>query len=149
MIRIAVFIAFFSIAVMPALSAETGKDQSQVQPDQAAPPVPDQNGQPQSDQMGNGQQQQDQQGEDLTSPDDNNGDANGNDDTEGSPDEMSLGEIPAIQTVELTPDMAKRAVDAFVLVRDKYKDSYSLTDERSPADAERRFVVDQVRAVRT
>lgn len=38
-------------------------------------------------------------------------------------DEMSLGEIPAAQTVELSVDLAKRAIDAFVLVRDKYAES--------------------------
>jgi hypothetical protein len=35
----------------------------------------------------------------------------------------SLGEIPAIETVELTPDMAKRALDAYIMVREKYKDA--------------------------
>jgi hypothetical protein len=39
------------------------------------------------------------------------------------PDEMSLGEVPPAQTVELTVDLAKKAVDAFVLVRDKYADT--------------------------
>jgi hypothetical protein len=43
------------------------------------------------------------------------------------PDESSegtsLGEIPAIETVELTPDMAKRALDAYVMVREKYQDA--------------------------
>jgi hypothetical protein len=39
------------------------------------------------------------------------------------PDEMSLGEVPPAQTVELTVDLAKKAIDAFVLVRDKYADS--------------------------
>jgi hypothetical protein len=47
--------------------------------------------------------------------DDPNGEAPG--------DDMSLGEIPDIKTVELTPDLAKRALDVFVLVRDKYADS--------------------------
>lgn len=35
----------------------------------------------------------------------------------------SLGEIPAIETVELNPDMAKRALDAYIMARDKYKDA--------------------------
>jgi len=39
------------------------------------------------------------------------------------PDEMSLGEVPPAQTVELTVDVARKAIDAFVLVRDKYADS--------------------------
>jgi hypothetical protein len=40
-----------------------------------------------------------------------------------SPDDMSLGEIPQIETIELTADVARRAVDAYVLVKDKYKDA--------------------------
>ena len=36
---------------------------------------------------------------------------------------MSLGDIPEIETVELTADMAKRAVDAFSMVREKYADT--------------------------
>ena len=40
-----------------------------------------------------------------------------------SPDDMSLGEIPEIETIELTPDIARRAVDAYVVVKDKYKDA--------------------------
>ena len=44
-------------------------------------------------------------------------------DTETEPDTMSLGDIPEIETVELTPDMARRAVDAFTMVREKYADT--------------------------
>jgi hypothetical protein len=39
------------------------------------------------------------------------------------PGGMTLGEVPPAQTIELTLDIAKKAVDAFVLVRDKYADS--------------------------
>ncbi len=39
------------------------------------------------------------------------------------PGETSLGEVPVITTVELTPDVAKSAVDAFALVRDKYREA--------------------------
>ncbi len=46
-----------------------------------------------------------------------------NADTETEPDTMSLGDIPEIETVELTADMAKRAVDAFSMVREKYADT--------------------------
>jgi hypothetical protein len=41
------------------------------------------------------------------------------DGTEG----MSIGEIPAVETEELTPDMARKALDAYVLVQTKYQDS--------------------------
>ncbi len=44
-------------------------------------------------------------------------------DTDGDGAEVSIGEIPVIETVELTADSAKRALDAYVLVRDKYKDA--------------------------
>jgi hypothetical protein len=40
-----------------------------------------------------------------------------------SPDDLNLGEIPAIKTIELTVDAAKRALDVFAVVRDKYKDA--------------------------
>jgi hypothetical protein len=36
---------------------------------------------------------------------------------------MSIGEIPAIQTVELNPENARKALDAYLLVQVKYQDS--------------------------
>jgi hypothetical protein len=33
------------------------------------------------------------------------------------------GEVPPVETIELTDDVAKRALDAFVAVKDKYKDT--------------------------
>lgn len=45
-------------------------------------------------------------------------------DTEGdSTGDMSVGDIPAVETEELTPELARKALDAYVLVQDKYKDS--------------------------
>ena len=38
-------------------------------------------------------------------------------------DEVSIGEIPVVQMVELTLDTAQKAVDAYVVVKDKYKDA--------------------------
>jgi hypothetical protein len=38
-------------------------------------------------------------------------------------DDFSVGEIPAVETVELTDDSARKALDAYVLVREKYKDA--------------------------
>jgi hypothetical protein len=38
-------------------------------------------------------------------------------------DEVSIGEIPVVETIELTEDMAKRALDAYVIVKEKYKDA--------------------------
>ena len=40
-----------------------------------------------------------------------------------SPDDLNLGEIPVIKTIELTVDAAKRALDVFAVVREKYKDA--------------------------
>jgi hypothetical protein len=59
----------------------------------------------------------------------------------------SLGEIPAIETVELTPDMAKRALDAYVMVREKYKDANleeyeNLQDFVDQTDAGKNFEAD-------
>lgn len=43
-------------------------------------------------------------------------------DAEG-PDDTSIGDVPVVQTEELTPDMARKALDAYVLVQTKYQDS--------------------------
>lgn len=39
------------------------------------------------------------------------------------PEDLNLGEIPVIKTIELTVDAAKRALDVFAVVREKYKDA--------------------------
>ncbi len=41
----------------------------------------------------------------------------------GEVDDFSVGEIPAVETVELTDDTARKSLDAYVLVREKYKDA--------------------------
>lgn len=57
--------------------------------------------------------------EDLTEPDPNQPV-----DSETPPsDEVSIGEIPVVEMVELTLDTAQMAVDAYVVVKDKYKDA--------------------------
>lgn len=38
-------------------------------------------------------------------------------------EDFSVGEIPTVETVELTPETARKAMDAYVLVREKYKDA--------------------------
>lgn len=38
-------------------------------------------------------------------------------------DDFSVGEIPAVETVELTADTARKAIDAYVMVREKYQDA--------------------------
>jgi hypothetical protein len=43
-------------------------------------------------------------------------------DTAGG-DDISIGEIPDVQTEELTPDLAKKAIDGYQMVHDKYQDS--------------------------
>jgi hypothetical protein len=37
--------------------------------------------------------------------------------------DVSIGEIPSIETEELTADLAKKAIDGYTLVHDKYQDS--------------------------
>jgi hypothetical protein len=46
-------------------------------------------------------------------------------DSGDSPDneELSLGEIPIIETIELTPDMARRALDSYIAAREKFVNS--------------------------
>lgn len=57
--------------------------------------------------------------EDLTAPDPNQPT-----DNETPPsDQVSIGEIPEVHMVDLTLDAAQRAVDAYVLLKDKYKDA--------------------------
>jgi hypothetical protein len=112
MIRIAAFAIAFVLAASPAFPQGAGKDESQLPLEVTPPPVAEE---PEA-----GVEPAPEPGEDLTSPD--SSDVTG-DDAEVSPDELSLGEIPVIETVELNADIAKRAVDAFVLVRDKYKDA--------------------------
>ncbi len=59
--------------------------------------------------------------EDLTQPDPEQPAAG--DDEGTSPDDLSLGEIPVIETMELTPDIAKRALDSYLLTKEKYADT--------------------------
>src|SRR5438552_7343980 len=97
MIRAAALAAALLFLALPVLAQQTGKDESQVPPELNSPPTNQPGagaGASQPPAAGN----QQQPGEDLTSPDDN-GDAT-TEDGESSPDEMSLGEIPSIQTVE-------------------------------------------------
>jgi hypothetical protein len=56
------------------------------------------------------------------------GDQTGSSDAPGEPeadegDDMSLGEVPQVETIELTDDLAKKALDVYVMVKDKYKDA--------------------------
>jgi hypothetical protein len=51
-------------------------------------------------------------------------DENAAPDDEGStPDDLSLGEIPIIETMELTPEVARRALDSYIVTKEKYADS--------------------------
>ena len=38
-------------------------------------------------------------------------------------EDMSLGEIPTIETMELTPDIAKRALDSYIAAKSKYAET--------------------------
>lgn len=46
-----------------------------------------------------------------------------NEEAEDGADDFSMGDIPVVETVELTLDQAKRALDAYALVSEKYKDA--------------------------
>ena len=52
---------------------------------------------------------------------------------DGSGDDVSVGDIPDVTVVELKPDTSRKALDAYVLVRDKYKDE-QLEDYESLQD---------------
>ena len=58
---------------------------------------------------------------DLTAPDTQLPDASTPGDT--TDEDVSLGEIPDVKSMELTADIAKRAIDSYVMVKDKYKDA--------------------------
>lgn len=60
------------------------------------------------------------QGQDLTTTPDDQPDINAGED---GGEDMSLGEVPDIKTMELTTDIAKRALDTYVMVKDKYQDA--------------------------
>ena len=45
------------------------------------------------------------------------------DDGDTPGDDLSLGEIPTIETMELTPEIARRALDSYITAKDKYADS--------------------------
>jgi hypothetical protein len=61
-------------------------------------------------------------GQNLTEPDPEQPGEEGTDDGM-SPDDLSLGEIPVIETMELTADIARRALDSYLLAKDKYANS--------------------------
>jgi hypothetical protein len=51
------------------------------------------------------------------------GSAPSNEEAQEGADDFSMGDIPVVETVELTVDQAKRALDAYALVSEKYKDA--------------------------
>jgi hypothetical protein len=56
-------------------------------------------------------------------PDSQPDDGAGMDDDDTPTDDLSLGEIPTIETVELTPEIARRALDSYIIAKDKYADT--------------------------
>lgn len=111
MIRLAILTILGLLAASaPLVAQEPGKDQSQ---------LPLTGGDAPNQPAGTGEQPPPAGGEDLTVPE---GQMPAESDST-EPDEPSLGEIPDIKVIELTPDIAKRALDAFALVREKYKNA--------------------------
>jgi hypothetical protein len=58
-----------------------------------------------------------------TLPDSQPDDGAAMDDGDTPGDDLSLGEIPTIETMELTPEIARRALDSYITAKDKYADS--------------------------
>jgi hypothetical protein len=54
---------------------------------------------------------------------DANSDPSAADSEGGAEDGLSVGEIPAVETEELTAEMARKALDGYLMVHEKYKDS--------------------------
>jgi hypothetical protein len=93
-----------------------------VQPPAAPPAAPDtgMGGDDSGTGGDSGTQDPTDQGQDLTTTPDDQPDINAGED---GGEDMSLGEIPDIKTMELTTDIAKRALDTYVMVKDKYQDA--------------------------
>lgn len=120
-------------APAPAAGAETApapaapKDQSQVPkgneaPTGAAPQPPEAEKTPpvQPDtQAAPGESDGEAAPDSQAVPDDQ---AQPDDGGEGPPD-LSLGEIPVVEVMELTPDIAKRALDSYLAAKEKYSDA--------------------------
>lgn len=51
------------------------------------------------------------------------GDGSGAEEGDTPPPELSLGEIPLIETMELNPDIARRALDSYLVAKEKYANS--------------------------
>ena len=120
------------LAVAGGTAAASGKDESRLAPyDNAAtaenqaplplPPAAAGTEQSAGDGAVTDTQDPTDHGEDLSTPDSSQPDVGASDGQ--SEDNLNLGEIPDIKTVELTVDGAKRALDAYLMVRDKYKDA--------------------------
>lgn len=116
----------FDVAQQSTTGTQTGETPAPLpvpdSPATAAPTTPPDTAQPAPAAPGADQapapQGEQPQGEDLTQPDPNQPAAGNGDDV--SPDDLSLGEIPEIQTMELTVDIARRAIDSYTLVKTKY-----------------------------
>lgn len=102
MSRLAAIVFLTCMFFSPALSQTAGQDGAQqpspVKPELAKPA---------------------DEGEDLTAPEAYS-DENSMPDDSG---DLSLGEIPEITVIELTPDIAARALDTFAMVREKFQDA--------------------------
>lgn len=147
MVRFAVVLLFAGVlALGPALAQTPPKDQTQLPQSEE----PGQEAQPKAPAAGTEQPPVQPpaagSGEDLTQP--VPGDSGDDTDTEeSSPDDLSYGEIPDVTVIELTDDIARRAIDALGLVRDKYKDANlenyeSLQDFVDQTDEGKRFEAD-------
>ncbi|QIG50942.1 hypothetical protein G5V57_26350 [Nordella sp. HKS 07] len=147
MVRFAVVLLFAGVVALgPAVAQTPAKDQTQLPQSEE----PGQEPQPAAPAAGTEQPPVQppaaKSGEDLTQPPP----ADSGDETdteESSPDDLSYGEIPDVTVIELTDSIARRALDALGLVRDKYKDANlenyeSLQDFVDQTDEGKRFEAD-------
>jgi len=147
MVRFAVVLLFAGVVALgPAVAQTPAKDQTQLPQNEE----PGQEPQPAAPAAGTEQTPVQppaaKSGEDLTQPPP----ADSGDETdteESSPDDLSYGEIPDVTVIELTDSIARRALDALGLVRDKYKDANlenyeSLQDFVDQTDEGKRFEAD-------
>lgn len=82
----------------------------------APPPLPDTGSSAAPATPGDPPTIQDDPEVDLTTPD-----PNASEDDGSSPDNLSIGDIPVIETMEITPEIARKALDVYFLATEKYE----------------------------
>lgn len=105
--------------VLPSASDFPQEDLAQTQSAPIPAPAPNAPVQPETPDAGIGADQPPASTETPTTDEDILPDLS----TPSTEDDFSVGEIPVVETVELTAESARKALDAYVLVREKYQDA--------------------------